>query len=296
MTASADKARAQRLLRLAASLDERLEHPDAAVETLMWELRSGELHPDDWERLHAAAVRDGKEAELTQVYEKVTADHRLKQLTPAERASLLLHAADFFQGVLGDRAAAEGYLWRVLEEVPDQADAFGRLERKFNATRDRVRLAELYALVANQPPRLPAAHAKAAQDIVSLLPSKSPLSDEACRKLLVLLPVNQNLLGVLETHCRNTGRFALACELLEESLAGASKAGLVERRRRLVELYVGDAKTPEKAISHVEVLLEQDPSDAQARAAVERLVRIPEVASRAAAALQAARRHQRERA
>jgi tetratricopeptide (TPR) repeat protein len=296
MSASADKARAQRLQRLEASLEQRLEHPDAAVETLMWELRMGELHPEYWERLHAAAVRDGKEAELTQVYEKVTADHRLKQLTPPERAGLLLHAADFFQGVLGDRAAAEGFLWRLLEQVPDHAEAFARLERRCNATRDRVRLAELYALVATNPPRPPGVHAKAAHDIISLLPSQSPLPDEACRKLFVLLPANQALLGVLETHCRNTGRFGLACALLEESLAGASKIEVIARRRRLIELYIGDAKAPESAISHVETLLEQDPSDAQVRAAAERLVRIPEVASRAAAALQAARRHLRERA
>jgi tetratricopeptide (TPR) repeat protein len=280
VSATTDKARAQRLERLEASLHHRLEHPEGAVETLMWELRAGELHPESWEALHAAAARDGKEPELTGVYERVTADHRLKQLTPPERATLLLHAADFFQGILGDRAAAEGFLWRLLEEVPDQAEAFGRLERRFNAARERVRLAELYALVAADPPRPPGALAKAALDIVSLLPNTSPLPDEACRKLLVLLPANQGLLGVLETHCRNTGRFGLACELLEESLRGAfvSKAEAIERRRRLIELYTGDAKAPEKAISHVEDLLEQDPSDVQVRAAAERLVRNAEVA------------------
>jgi hypothetical protein len=295
MSATGEKARAQRLQRLQSSLEGHLEHPESALETLMSELQMGEPHPESWEGLHAAAARDGKESELSRAYATVTVDRRLKQLTPPERASVLLHAADFHQGILGDRAGADGFLWRVLETVSDHADAFTRLERRFNAARDRVRLAELYALVASDPPRPPAALANAAADTISLLTSQSLLPDDACLKLLVLLPENQTLLGVLETHCRKTGRFGLASELLEEALVlyAVSEAEVIECRRRLVELYVGEAKTPEKAISHVEALLGQDPSDAQARAAAERLLRSPEVASRAAAALQAARRQLR---
>jgi hypothetical protein len=298
MSATAEKARAQRLERLKASVDRYLEHPDAALETLMGELQLGELHPESWEGLHAAAARDGKEPELARAYEKITLDRRLKPLKPEERAVVLLHAADFSQGILGNGAAAEGFLWRVLEAVSDHADAFARLERRFGAAEDRVRLAELFALVAANPPKPPGALAKAALDIISLLPSRSPLSDEACQRLLVLLPASHALLGVLETHCRNTSRFGLACTLLEASLDSCpvSKVEVIERRRRLIELYIGDAKVPEKAISHVEDLLQMDPTDAQARSAAERLLRCHQVASRAAAALQAARQNVRDRA
>ncbi len=298
MSATAEKARAQRLERLEANLGRELEHPDAALETLMLELRAGELHVEAWARLHAAAARDGKEAELAELYQKVTAHHRLKQLTPPERASLLLHAADFYQGILGDGDAAEGFLWRLLEEVPEHLEAFTRLERRFTGPKERVRLAELYALVASQPPKPAAALATAALDVISLLPSQSPLPEEACRKLLALLPASQALLGVLERHCRRTDRYGLACELLELSLDGASvpKAEINERRRRLIDLYIGEAKTPEKAIGHVEDLLQQDPADELVRAAAEKLLRVRQVDSRAAAALQAARRQLRERA
>ncbi len=298
MSATAEKARAQRLERLQLSVDRYLEHADAALEILMSELQTGELHPESWEGLHAAAARDGKEPELTRAYEKITLDRRLKQLNPEERGSVLLHAADFFQGIVGDGTAAEGFLWRVLESVSDHRDAFARLERRFSEAEDRVRLAELYALVAANPPKPAGALAKAAIDVVSLLPSRSPLSDEACQRLLVLLPVCQALLGVLETHCRNTGRFGLACALLEKSLDGSHlpKAEVVERRRRLIELYIGDAKAPEKALTHIETLLNQEPTDSQARAAAERLLRYPQVCSQAAAALQAARQNARDRA
>jgi tetratricopeptide (TPR) repeat protein len=295
MSATADKARTQRLQRLQSSLDHCLEHPEAALETLMMELQIGELRPESWEGLHAASARDGKETELAAAYGKVTVNRRLKQLTPPERTSVLLHAANFFQGIRGDGAGAEGFLWRILESVSDHADAFARLERRLSAANDSVRLAELYALVAAKPPRTPGELATAALDIISMLPSQSPLSDEACRKLLVLLPESQTLLGVLERHCRNTGRFELACELLEASLEGnpVSKVKMIERRHRLIELYMGEAKTPEKAISHVEYVLDQDPSDAQARAAAEHLLGDRRVSTRAAAALQAARRQLR---
>ena len=298
MSVTADKARAQRLQRLESSLTRCLEHPEAALETLMLELQAGELRPESWEGLHAAAARDGKEAELTAAYGKVTLERRLKQLTLPERTSALLHAADFFQGIRGDAAGAEGFLLRILESVPDHVDAFTRLERRFTAGNDKLRLVELYARVAAKPPKPPGELATAALDIISVLPSQSPVSDEACRKLLLLLPESPTLLGVLEKHCRKTGRVDLACELIEAALEGTSvaKTTTIERRRRLIELYLGDAKTPEKAISHVEQLLEHDPSDVQARAAAEHLLSDRQVASRAAAALQTARRELRKRA
>ena len=297
MSASAEKARTQRLLRLDSSLGVRLEHPEVAVETLVSELQLGEVLPESWERLHAAAARDGKEAELALAYGKVTVDRRLKQLTLEERTTLLLHAADFCQGILGDGVAAEGYLSRVLELVPDHEDAFSRLELRFSAAKDKIRLVELYALVAAKPPRPPGTLATAAVNILSQLSSKSPVSDDACRKLLALLPESPTLLGVLETHCLSTGRPTLACTLLEESLGiwSGTKSEVTERRRHLIALYLGDANSPSKAIVHLENLLIQNPNDAQARSAAERLLRDPHVASRAAAALQMARRDARDR-
>jgi tetratricopeptide (TPR) repeat protein len=210
---------------------------------------------------------------------------------------VLSHAADFFQGVLGYWEVAEGYLMRILDAVPDHPDAFARLERRFNDSKSSARLVELYAQVAGRPSKSPGPLATAVVNIVSRLPSSSPVSDEACRKLLVLLPESPSLLGVLEGHSRTTGRVELACSLLEESLDRfpGAPTEMLERRRQLVKLYLGEANAPEKAIEHVEELLNHDPSDTQARAAAERLLREPQVASRAAAALQEARRNARER-
>jgi hypothetical protein len=295
MTDTAAKARAMRLERLRSMLDERLGDPRAALETIMAELRIGEAEAVVWERLHAAAIRDAKEEALADAYRKIAADRRLSQLPPAANAQVLMHAADFFQGVLGDAEGASGFLVAVLEVTPENVEAFSRLERRFENANDDLRLVELYGVVAATPPKPAEEMARRAFKIVTALPAKTPLSDEGARLLLSLVPANLALLGALEAHCRKTNRLGLACDLFERAIAnkGLPEVKVVELHRRLIEIYMGEANTPDKAISHVEALQDRDAADAQARAAAERLIPIRSVASRAAAAVQRARRQSR---
>jgi hypothetical protein len=295
MSATAEKARALRLERLGAMISTRLEHPPAALETLSSELKLGEARPELWEGLHAAAARDGKEAELAEAYQKFTSPRRLQQFPPNVQADVLMHAANFYQGVLGDREGAESFLDRVLEVIPGHAEAFGRLERKFEGARDNLGLAELYATVAAAPPKPPEELARSAVNTVALLPAKTPLSDQACRQLVALAPASLSVLDVLVAHCQKTGRVALGCELVERAIAEHSLPSSSQQalRRRLIELYLGESETPAAAMDHVEALLSQDASDATARAAAERLLSTREVASRAAAALRDARNKSR---
>ena len=295
MTDTSDKARAMRLERLGSMLDKQLANPRPAIETLVSELRAGDARPELWEGLHAAAVRDAKEPDLADAYRKIAGDRRLKQLSPAVHAQVLVHAADFFQGILGDGDGAESFLKKVLDVAPDNTEAFNRLERRFDAANNDFEIVELYAKVAATPPRPPDELARRALKIVALLPAKTPLSDSACRGLLSLVPTNSAILGAIEAHCQKTGRLALGCALIEQAIenGGLSEVKMVESRRRLIELYMGEANAPEKAISHVEELLQRDPADAQGWATAERLIPNRAVASRAAAALQRARRETR---
>jgi hypothetical protein len=292
MSDPAEKARALRLERLRSMLDKQLSQPPAALEALMSELKIGEAQPHLWEGLHAAASRDGKESELAAAYRKFATDRRLKQLSPAVHAEVLMHAADFFQGVLGDPVGSEGFLRNVLDVKSDHLEAFQRLERKYEAASDDLRLVELYAMVAATPPKPADEMARRALKIITLLPAKSPLSDDACKKLLALVPASSSLLSILEAHCQKTDRIGLACALLEQGLAGPGlpEARVIDHRRRLIDLYLGPAKAPEKAMPHVEDLLVRDATDARARAAANTLLSVREVASRAAAAIARARR------
>jgi hypothetical protein len=216
----------------------------------------------------------------------------MARLPAAAQAEVLMHAADFFQGMRGDGKTAETFLERVLSAMPGHADAFQRLERRLEKLLDARRLLELYASVAHAPPRPPNVLAtQALHRLLQLAAKDAPLSDDACSRLIALVPTNPRLLDALEAHCRATKRPALARALIERALAGdeGTEPLAVQRRRRLLDLYLGDVGTPGDVIGHVEKLLEQDPTDAHALKAGEKLLSKREVSSRAAAALQAAR-------
>jgi hypothetical protein len=288
---AADKTRAQRLSRIKLLLGTRIDNALALVDSLMAELADGQGHNELWEQLHSAAIRDRAEAALADAYTKCTNGSRMKRLTPAAQAEVFMHAADFTQGVLGDAASAETYLARVLAVVPTHADAFSRLERRYEKLLDARRLLELYAAFAAAPPKPTNIIATQAYNRLLQLTPKDPLSDDACLKLLALVPAHSRLMDALEAHCRSTKRFELACTLLTRALAAEkddnASFGL---RQRLLELSMGDGQKPTIAIAQVEALLARDPGDALALKQAERLLSVRDVASRAAAALQAARR------
>jgi hypothetical protein len=295
MSATAESARSDRLKRLKASLGERLSNPTAALETLVTEVELGDSQAELWEQLHAAAGRDGQEQALGDAYTKMVGVHRFQRLGPLQQAEVFLHAADFYQGIVGDPSTAERYLRKVVQINPGHVDAFQRLERRFDgaAAADVHRRVELYALVAHQPPKSEnALAAKAASALLSLT-EKTPLSDDACKRLVALVPANVRLLKALETHCRITKRNALLCTIMELALVDPAlpEEVALEQRRLLIERYMAEGAKPAGAISHVEELLEQNPSDPLVRRTAERLLGVPEVAARAATALQKARRN-----
>lgn len=295
MAALGDKTRALRLERLGAMLDRALENPAAALESLCAELKAGEAQPALWESLHAAAARDGKEQELKAAYGLVTSERRLAQLTAAAQADLLAHAADFHLGILGDAGAAEAFLFRVQRASPGHPETFARLERRLETANDARKLVELYAIAASADPRGASALIGKIVNKIVPLPANQPLPEEACKRVHALAANHPILFDVVEAHCRKGKRFDLACSLIERTLAedALPKAIAIAERRRLVELYTGDAGKPASAIGHVEELLNEDPTDDVARAAAERLLSNRDVAARAAAALQKARRQLR---
>ena len=290
---AAEKARTERMTRLRATLEQRLANPIVAVDALMAELGEGDPQTELWEQLHLAATRDGVEAALADAYQKCANGPRMKRLPPQAQADLLMHGADFFQGVLGDPAAAETFLERVLTAVPGHPEAYVRLERRLEQLLDSRRMCELYASVVNAPPKPPSVLAAQAWNrVLQVSSTKESLSDDACTQLVGLVPHNPRLLDALEAHCRSTKRPALACALIEQALLveDAPENLVVQWRQKLVDLYMGEAASPAEAMPHVEELLKRDPADTHALKIAERLLSTREVASRAAAALQTARR------
>jgi hypothetical protein len=288
MTATSDKARTLRLERLQKMLTEHLAQAPAALETLLGELSLGEARAEDWAALHVAAARDDKEIELGTAYQKGLTRHRLKTFEPDLQARVLLHAADFFRDTLGDADLADSFLERVLEVVPDHSVAFDRLDQSRKALGDKRRLVDLYALVARRPPIAVERLAARVVDLLIVpLPADTPLADETCRRLLALVPAKPKLIGIVYDHCKKTGRRSLGRDLRERALEaeGLPESAVVEMQRGLLECYLEEGNPPAEAIQQTEVLLNRDPGDLVAVRAAQKLLRVPAVASRAAALL-----------
>jgi len=290
-----EKVKEQRLARLVKGLESFVTDPLPLLDSLMAELVEGSGHPDLWEKLHAAACRDGIEKALKDAYERCIAGPRTKRMSPEAQAALFMHAADYFRGVIGDAAGADAFLERAIAAKPDHVEAYTRLERRFEAVRDKVRLLNLIASVAATPPKPPAMLAGQASQKLLELVGRDAAPDDTCRKLVGLVHASAKLLDALEKHCRSTKRPALAGELMDKAIETgcADDKTLWAWRERVVDIYTGEANLPAKAIGHVEVLLEKDPSNAKALAAAEKLLKVREVNSRAAAALAASRRARR---
>jgi hypothetical protein len=273
-------------------LDGRLDQPAAALEVLIGELEIGESQTASWEKLHTVAGRDGLEQQIGDAYNRAASSQRMKRLAARAQAEFFMHAADYFQGIRGDNATSESYLEKTLRAVPGHAEAFMRLEPRIDSAYDPRRAAELYAGAAQNPPIPSTTLATKAMHKILLLTADTPLSDDACRALVVLVPANTRLVRVLESHCRQTNRAALACAIMEDAILDPDlpEEALQELRYRIIELYLGEAATPASAIPHVEELLKRDPADAVAKKAAEKLLGTRAVASRAAGVLQTARR------
>jgi hypothetical protein len=278
--------------RLTKMLDDGLGDPVPAVDALMTELGEGAAHPELWEKLHAAAVRDGVKAALADAYKACIDGPRMKRLKSHARTAMFVRAADYFENVVGDEKSARSFLENVLALMPGHTEAFARLERFLENERDPNRLLDLYARVAATPPKPAKVLATQALGQLDQLTPKNPLSDETCLKLVALASANPRLLDALDAHARGTKRHALACTLIEQALGDPSAPDslVVQRRKQLLQLYMGEAGSPELAVPHVEALLERDPADADALAVGERLVAVRKVGPRAAAALRNAHR------
>jgi hypothetical protein len=295
MAGPTDKARALRIQRLASMLSTGLTNPASALDALIAELTIGEAQAHLWEGMHAAASTENKERALGDAYRNMIGSHRFKQMDASVRAQVLVHAAHFSQGMLGDGASAEQFLMQALAAVPDHTEAFSRLEIRFEALPDKRRLLALYAASATRPPKPAAELGSKAVNLITPMPATMPLPESTCVGLAPLAAAAPSLITALEAHCQKTGRPALACAVIERALENKalSEHTAVDFRRRVVQLFLDHTKTPERAVDHVEALLVRDPQDAVARAAAKRMVAIRSIGDQVTSLLQELRRQGR---
>ncbi|MEO8875775.1 MAG: hypothetical protein ABI461_09330, partial [Polyangiaceae bacterium] len=273
-----------------ASLDANLHGELDVLDALLNALARNQLNPDLWGKLHGAAVRDNRMAELAFAYESLTQDKRIKGLPPAVTGEIMFHAAEFFGDCFGDDYGAIKFLERTLELIPSHLGAFDRLEAKFVETGDHRKLAELYSTMAVQRPRVEQAQLlKRAAQVLARMTSEGDRVVELLLQVLRLDAGDEEARLMLEQIYTASGRTRDLVRVLEQGLGVSDPPpgdlAALHMRTRLVEVYAHELGEIERATPHVEALLALDPHHQVAREIAEKLLDVKGVAARAAAAL-----------
>ena len=272
----------------------KLDDPRLALDVLLRDGEEAKAHPELWTGLHEAAVRDDRVLELASAYEEIHKRRDLANVPIENQVILLFNAGVFFAAILGDDEAAHNLLSRVITLDPNHAEAFEILERRRKIANDNPGLADLYATVAaaKQDRNVQTQLMRKAMTIVEALPTgELERAIKVLEKLCAIEPANAWYRAALETRYTRARRFRDLAALLERALTVTK--GEHERHAlqvRLIQLYLGDAATPDKAIDHVEELLRRDPHDEAGTKGCDALLKHPSVAKRAAEALQDRRR------
>ncbi|HEX7451260.1 MAG TPA: hypothetical protein VF294_03205, partial [Polyangiaceae bacterium] len=135
---------ALKLWEVAEALEQRLDNPAEVLEMLVTAVAKGEQPVDAWQRLHAAAARHDKVADLAFAYEQTVSEKRVKLLQPEQQAFVYLRAAEFFSEALGDTEGAIAHATRAAVAVPGHPEAFPVLEALLRRAGESIQLAELY--------------------------------------------------------------------------------------------------------------------------------------------------------
>jgi golgin subfamily B member 1 len=270
------------------SFETKLENEEEVLDALLGALAKNQLEPAVWQELHEAAVRDDRVSELAFAYESLSQGRKLKTLLPAVQAELYFRAATFFGDILGDEFGATTYLEKALAAQPAHEGAFERIDAQLTRTDDGKRLAELCVQAAPHKPR--------DEQVVllkraAMLYERAGLEDktiETYQQLVKLDPSDESLRDGLEARYLRANRFRDVARMFEQALAqtpppeGEAAATI---RAKLIEVFAHQLKEPERAMPHVEALLEVDPAHPDARRVAIRLLESKGLAARAAAAL-----------
>ncbi len=281
---------ALKLWEAAEALDVRLENPAEMLELLISAVAKGEQPSDPWKRLHDAAVKHDKVADLAFAYENSLGDKRIKLMPPEQQAYVHLQAARFFSEVFGDADGAAAAAERALHAVPGHAEAFAMLEQLLSHAEGGARLAQHYVDASGREadPTRKLGYLKRALQLLSDAPRAEDQSVEVGLRVLKLDPADRATREMVMRRLLERSRHKEVVDLLEATLRREpqpSAEEIKESRELLLDLSLTALKEPLRALTHAEGLLAIDPVHEQARKAAEGLLEHRQFGLRAAAAL-----------
>jgi len=277
---------------LIVELEQFLEHPDAALESLVANLVKGISQPELWDALHRAAQRDRREPELAFAYEQVTHDRRSRSLNHAAQVELFERASVFFGVIFGDRATGIAHAEKVLALAPNRGENVERLEQWLQAEARLAKLGRMHVILARaeQDPLARRSHVEQAYLFARQEQTDSAAAIEVLEHVLQLEPTLHEAADALEGQLLAANRFRDAVRRMEARLAHGNLTDpqLVLLRQRLLEIYTRDLPEPPKAMAQVEAILPLQPDHDLALSAAERLCAVSLMAPRALAVLSSA--------
>lgn len=281
------------------SFEAKLENEEEVLDSVMSALSKNVLDPNIWTELHEAAVKFDRVSELAFAYESAAQGRKLKTFLPAVQAEILFRAATFFGDILGDEFGATTYLEKALGAYPGHTGAFERIDAQLTRVDDNKKLAELCVMAS--------AHRQRPEQIdllrrAAVLFERASLEDKAIetyQHLVRLDPGEPEFRNALEARFVRANRYRDVARMFEQALGGDPPPPVDEAsriRQKLIEVFANQLKEPERAMPHIEALLEADPSNAEARRVAIRLLESKGLAARAAAVLAAGAQTTEERA
>ena len=281
---------ALKLWEVAEALEQRLDNPAEVLDMLVTAVAKGEQPVDAWLKLHAAALQHDKVAELAFAYEQTLSEKRVKLLQPEQQLFVYLRAAEFFAETLGDVDGAIAHAERAALAVPGNPELLALQERLLRNAGKATKLAELYveASARETEPARRAGLLHEASELVKAATDDDEATIEIGQRVLRLDPSREDVRSVVVQRLIARGRHKDVVDLLEQALRrepapSAQEATLL--REWLVDLCLSELKDPTRALSHVEGLLETEPTHAMALRSAEALLENRSVSLRAAATL-----------
>lgn len=246
-----------------------------------------ELHL--WDRLAALAGRTNRAQDLVGAIVAVVPADGPSNLPEGAELDLAERAATLFDEKLGDADRARPYLERMLARQPSNERAFQRLKQILTTREQWRELAELYERVvsassdAARRAELLAEVALVAEEITG----DRPRAIAYYERILELDPVHEHAIRSLDSLYAAEQRWDRLASLLERRLQGSvgdEKLDFEQRLGTLLFTRLGDAAS---ALTYLEQVLREQPSAAEARMLVEKILDVAELRSRAAIVLEA---------
>lgn len=277
---------------LIVELEQFLEHPDAALESLVAALAKGNTQAELWDALHRAAQRDQREPDLAFAYEQVTHERRARLLNSEAQVELFDRAATFFGVIFRDLDTGIAHAEKVLALAPHRLDNVERLEQWLLTQARLARLGRMHVVLAKsqEDPDARRGHLVRALQYVKQEQNDAATAIEVLEQILALDASLHDAAEALEEQLLAAHRFRDAARRMEARLAQGNLADeqLVTLRERLLGIYTRDLPEPPKAMAQVEAILPLRPDNDQALSAAERLCAVSLMAPRALAVLSTA--------